>query len=182
MAFHSGITVAPSRPAASSRTCAALRELGGCPDRERDQLRVPRRARVHPDLAVGQIGRRGGRLLSVPRLLGRRRDDDGRSDAEGERDGGERSAGAGLVAGEVAHCQPRGDRRAAGRPGKDADRQRAQEQRAEDRREDSGDDERLAGSVGEREAADSSGDQQGGEDWPNGVRASAWAVAPRGRA
>ena len=116
---------------------------------------------VHADLAVGQVGRLG-RLPSL--LLGRRDDDDRRCDAEGEGDRGECRPGAGLVAGEVSQRQARGDRGVPGRPGEEADRQRTQEQRAEDRRQDPGDDQRRAVSVGEREAADSRRDQHRGDD------------------
>ena len=179
----SGITVA------SIETCGELAdarrapcELGGRLERERDELRVLRSARVHPDLAVGQVRRLGGHPLVLPLLLGRRGDDDRRGDAEGEGDGGECRSGAGLVAGEVSQRQAWGDGDVPGDPGEDADRQRAEEQRAEDRRQDPGDDERRAVSVGQRETADADCDQQLRPRWPNGVRASAWAVAPRARA
>ena len=132
-------------------------ELGGRLHRE--DLRLPDTG-VHADLPVGQVWRFGVCLA----LLGRRHDDDGRGDAERERDRGERRPGAGLVAGEVSQRQAHRDRRVPGRPGEEADRQRTQEQRAEDRRQDPGDDERLAGSVGEHEAADSRRDQQRGDD------------------
>ena len=120
------------------------RELGGCLDRERDELRALRWTRVHPDLAVGQVGEPGGRSLVLLLLRGCRGCDDRRGDAEGEGDGGECRAGTGLVAGEVSQRQARGDGGVPGRPGKEADRQWTQEQSAEDHCHEPGDDERRA--------------------------------------
>ena len=57
----SGITAAlaeTGRDLADARSAPC--ELGGRLERERDELRFVRGARVHPDLAVGQVGELGG--------------------------------------------------------------------------------------------------------------------------
>ena len=97
-------------------------ELGGGLDRNRDELRVSRRPRVHADLAVGQVGEAGGSPVVLLLLLGCPGDDDRRCDAESQGDGGECRAGPGLVAGEVPQRQSRGDGCVSGSPGDDADR------------------------------------------------------------
>ena len=129
---------------ASSAQC----ELGGRLEWEQDELRLLRQARVHPDLAVGQVGELGGHPVVILLLLGCRGDRHRCCDAEGEGDRGECRPGPGLVAGEVTQRQARADRGVSGGTGEDADRERAQEQRAEDRRHDPGDDERHSVSVG----------------------------------
>ena len=131
---------------------------------ERDELRFLRRARVHPDLAVGQVGELGGHPVVILLLLGRRGDCHRCCDAEGEGDRGECRPGSGLVAGEVTQRQARADRGVSGGSGEDADREWAQEQGAEDRRHDPGDDERHSVSVGQCETADTDRDQRRGRD------------------
>ena len=156
-------------------------ELGRRLDRQRDELRVSRSTGVDPDLPVGEVGGLGGHPFVLPLLFCCRDDDDRRCDAEGEGDRGECSPGTGLVAGEISQRQAWSDGDVTGGPGEDADCQRTEEQGAEDRRQKPGHDQGLAGSVGEREAAHSSRDQQGGQQSPNDVRASASGVAQRGR-
>ncbi len=144
--------------------CGAPRELGRRLERERDELRVSRRAGVHPDLAVGQVGEVGGHPVVILLLLGCRGDCHCCGDAEGEGDRGECRPGPGLVAGEVTQRQARADRGVSGGSGEDADREWAQEQGAEDRRHDPGDDERHSVSVGQCETADTDRDQRRGRD------------------
>ena len=139
-------------------------ELGGRLEWERDELRLLRRARVHPDLAVGQVGELGGHPVVILLLLGCRGDRHRCCDAEGEGDRGECRPGSGLVAGEVTQRQARADRGVSGGSGEDADREWAQEQDAEDRRHDPGDDERHSVSVGQCETADTDRDQRRGRD------------------
>ncbi len=96
-AFRSGISVARSSWAAMSRAPAGQTvELSGC--RDQGELPIFRWTEVHPNLPVGKAGR----LVCHLRRLGRGGDDDGRRDAEGERDGGERRSGAGLVPDEIS--------------------------------------------------------------------------------
>ena len=117
-------------------------ELGGCLDR--DEVRTLRCDRCTRGSAgrTGWAVRRLTRFSSAAAMMTTRR-----GDAEGEGDGRECRPGAGLVAGEVSERQAHGDRDVPGRPREEANRQGAQEQRAEDRRQDPGDDERPAASV-----------------------------------
>ena len=62
--------------------------------------------------------------------------------------------GPGLVAGKVTQRQARADGAVSRGSGEDADRERTQEQGAEDRRHDPGDDERHSVAVGQCETAD----------------------------
>ena len=139
-------------------------ELGGRLEWERDELRFVRGARVHPDLAVGQVGELGGHPVVFLLLLGCRGDCHRCCDAEGEGDRGECRPRSGLVAGEVTEREARADRGVSGGSGEDADREWAQEQGAEDGRDDPGDDERHAVSVGQCETADTDRDQRRGRD------------------
>ena len=115
---------------------ASGRAVDPLPRVRRDRFPELRWADVDADLPVRQVGRLG-RLL---RLL-RRGDHDGRgADTERECDRRERGAGTGLVADEIAQRQARRDREPAGQAREDADRRRAQEQTAQDRRHDPHDD------------------------------------------
>ena len=116
---HQGLTEARGDLAdARSAPC----ELGGCLEWERDELRFLRRACVHADLAVGQVGELGGHPVVVLLLLGCRGDCHRCCDAEGEGDRGERRPRSGLVAGEVTERQTRADPGVSGGSGEDADR------------------------------------------------------------
>ena len=117
-----------------------------------------RRARIDPDLPVGQVGRLSGLL----RVLGRRDDDDRRRDAEREGDSRQGRSGTGLIADQVSQRQSRRDGDSPSQAGEDANGQRAHQQAAEDGRHDPGDDERRPVSPRERQTADADGDQDCG--------------------
>ena len=128
--LRSGITVARSSWWASCRTLAARRPSCASASTGRELARI-RWAEIHPDLSVGKRGRLGRRL----RLLCRGGDDHGRRDPESERDRSERRSGTGLVAGQVSECQSGCDRDSHGDCGEGANRERAEEEAAHDRRQ-----------------------------------------------
>ena len=144
-----GITAASPRPAALWRTRAALRASCGRLEWERDELRFVRGGPCTPGTWLSDRLGSSAAIRSSSFFLGCRGDGHRCCDAEGEDDRGECRPRSGLAAGEVTEREARADRGVSGGSGDDADREWAQEQGAEDGRDDPGDDERHAVSVGQ---------------------------------
>ena len=115
-ALPSGITVAPSRAAATCRTLAESRSIcavasTGVSSRASDGPRYTRICRSE----------RPAGSAALFASSAERDDDDGRRDADSERHCGERRAGTRLIAGQVSQRQTRHDRKPPGQGGEGPD-------------------------------------------------------------